>query len=168
MACQRLVEVGARVVSHRQGDARSGIVTFAVPGRDPRAVCGALPGRTMSYSSCRAGRLRISPHAYTNADDIERLTARDRAALTVICTRSECVWDTAVGCGDVDFRQIEETERIMSDHSNVVGSVCSAPVATDAGVARSVADRPQGGLHHRDRVSARWGCCFRASERGIW
>jgi selenocysteine lyase/cysteine desulfurase len=76
-ACERLQEIGAKVVSdrrldHRGGEQRSGIVAFELPDRDAmllkrhcmrqNVVCGV-----------RAGRLRISPHAYNNEEDLDRL-----------------------------------------------------------------------------------------------
>ena len=72
LACQRLEEVGARVVTHREGDHRSGIVVFDVPGRDPAELRRACQAEQVMLS-CRAGRLRISPHAYTNDEDVARL-----------------------------------------------------------------------------------------------
>lgn len=71
LACKRLVESGATVATRREGSHRSGIVAFAYPG-DMSEMRGQLlqDGVVVSY---RQGRLRISPHAYTNEQDIERL-----------------------------------------------------------------------------------------------
>jgi cysteine desulfurase/selenocysteine lyase len=73
-ACRRLAERGYRVISPRDGDQGSGIVSIELPGIDVAAVrrhCVAS-GVALAY---RAGRIRISPHAYNNEDDIERFLA---------------------------------------------------------------------------------------------
>ncbi len=76
-ACARLTEIGAKIVSdrrldHRDGEQRSGIVAFELPGCDPME----LKKHCMTCKvplSCRAGRLRISPHAYNNEADLDKL-----------------------------------------------------------------------------------------------
>ncbi len=72
LASERLQQCGAALSSQREGDHRSGIVSFEMPGRDSLE----LKRRLMSagvVTSARSGKLRISPHAYINAGDIDRL-----------------------------------------------------------------------------------------------
>ena len=73
LACRRLTEAGATILSHRdEPDRSSGIILFDWPGHDPQSIRRHLLDRKILVSA-RAGRLRISPHAYCNEADIERL-----------------------------------------------------------------------------------------------
>ncbi len=72
LACQRLAAAGAVIRSIRETAHKSGIVSFDWPGVDPLVARKRLRERKV-LMSCRGGRLRISPHAYTTDEDIERL-----------------------------------------------------------------------------------------------
>jgi selenocysteine lyase/cysteine desulfurase len=76
-ACERLREIGATIVSdrrpdHRDGEQRSGIVAFEMFGKDAMALKRHAMRREVVFG-VRAGRLRISPHAYNNEEDLDRL-----------------------------------------------------------------------------------------------
>ncbi len=71
-ACAELTKAGARVVSPREGDQRSGIVSFEWPGADVAAVRRHCLARGVALNY-RAGRVRVSAHAYNDASDVQRL-----------------------------------------------------------------------------------------------
>ncbi|MDD4788900.1 MAG: aminotransferase class V-fold PLP-dependent enzyme [Pirellulales bacterium] len=79
LACARLSSIGARIVSDRRPESKSGIVVFEMPGSDPAAIRQECLKRNVVLS-CRGGRLRISLHAYNSADDVDRLVAAVRGA----------------------------------------------------------------------------------------
>ena len=74
LACQRLRQAGAIVGSVREGEHRSGIVSFELPGRDALEVKRRCLAAGVVLSA-RSGKLRISPHAYVDETDIDRLIA---------------------------------------------------------------------------------------------
>ena len=76
-AVQQLCAAGAEIVSVREDPHRSGIVAFRLDGQDHETVRGRClrAGVVLSH---RNGCLRISPHAYVNEDDVDRLVAATR------------------------------------------------------------------------------------------
>lgn len=72
LACERLTAIGATVCSDRDPRHASGIVSFEMPGQSSTQVRQKCLQHSVALGS-RAGRVRISPHAYNDADDIERL-----------------------------------------------------------------------------------------------
>jgi len=71
-ACEELANLGLRVISPRNGDERSGIVSFEYPDADLTALRRHCLQQGVALA-CRAGRVRISPHAYNNHEDVDRL-----------------------------------------------------------------------------------------------
>jgi selenocysteine lyase/cysteine desulfurase len=63
---------GWRIAGSSLPEDRSGIVALECPGVDPSAAARALRARGVAVAS-RRGKLRVSPHVYNNADDIEQL-----------------------------------------------------------------------------------------------
>jgi selenocysteine lyase/cysteine desulfurase len=72
LAARRLHGLGALVIGPTQDAERSGIVAFDLPGRRPNEVRKHCLDRGVALA-CRGGRVRISPHAYNDESDIDRL-----------------------------------------------------------------------------------------------
>jgi selenocysteine lyase/cysteine desulfurase len=71
--CRKMEMTGWRIFSSRRDREWSGIVSLeAPPGRDPVAVVKSLRGHGVVVNH-RAGRLRISPHAYNSVEEIDHL-----------------------------------------------------------------------------------------------
>ncbi|MCC9605224.1 aminotransferase class V-fold PLP-dependent enzyme [Blastopirellula sp. JC732] len=73
-AVERLQSIGASIFSDREGEKRSGIISFDFPGQDPHQLRKRCVDAKVALS-VRSGRLRISPHAYTDQEDVDRLIA---------------------------------------------------------------------------------------------
>ncbi len=79
LICARLPEVGAQVASRRDAAHRSGIVAFDVPGHSHESV-RAHCREAGVVLSCRGAHLRVSPHAYADESDVDRLIEAISAA----------------------------------------------------------------------------------------
>lgn len=73
-ACEALSSAGAELISSRQGDERSGIISFRLPGKLPAAIRAAGQETGVNFS-VRGDAVRVSAHAYNDQSDIERLVA---------------------------------------------------------------------------------------------
>jgi selenocysteine lyase/cysteine desulfurase len=69
--CERAARAGLAVFSSRRPADRSGIVSLTVPG-DPRELVRRCRAAGVVINQ-RAGRLRVSPHAYNTTDELDRL-----------------------------------------------------------------------------------------------
>ncbi len=74
LAARGLKDLGFSVVSSRRRGETSGIVTAVPPGRSAQDLIKPLDQRGIVVAA-RAGRLRIAPHFYNTADEIERCLA---------------------------------------------------------------------------------------------
>jgi selenocysteine lyase/cysteine desulfurase len=70
--CKRAAAAGLEVYSSRRPEDRSGIVSLTVPGAEPRSLVRRCRDAGVVINH-RAGRLRISPHAYNTGEEIDRL-----------------------------------------------------------------------------------------------
>ncbi len=71
--CDRCQQIGLTVYSSRRPEEASGIVSLVVPG-DARAVVRRCRDAGIVVNQ-RAGRLRVSPHAYNSTEELDRLLA---------------------------------------------------------------------------------------------
>lgn len=71
---EELQAFGAAIASDLDPSHRSGILAFTFSETDPLIIKAKLLEQGVILN-CRHGRLRLSPHVYTNREDIEKLTA---------------------------------------------------------------------------------------------
>lgn len=79
-AREELRRIGATIVSSDVERHQSGIVTFALPGKDPKELREQLMAADVVVS-CRGGGVRISAHGYNDEADVGRLLEVVRANL---------------------------------------------------------------------------------------
>jgi cysteine desulfurase / selenocysteine lyase len=71
--CERVQQIGIEVYSSRRPGEKSAIVSLLLPG-DPRTVVRRCRDAGIIVNQ-RAGRLRVSPHAYNTTEELDRLVA---------------------------------------------------------------------------------------------
>ena len=81
LVVEEVTDLGAQVCSPRSDGAGSGIVSFELPGADVKAVRNHCLQHGVALA-CRAGRLRVSAHAYNNRADVDRLIDALRSAMS--------------------------------------------------------------------------------------
>ncbi|MBX9624173.1 MAG: aminotransferase class V-fold PLP-dependent enzyme [Gemmataceae bacterium] len=69
--CERAPAAGLEVFSSRAAGEKSGIVSLLAPGRDAEAVRRACRAAGVAVAA-RAGRVRVSPHAYNTFSELDR------------------------------------------------------------------------------------------------
>jgi selenocysteine lyase/cysteine desulfurase len=69
--CDRVRSAGAEVFSSRTPGEESGIVSLLTPGRDPKELMRRCKDAGVIVN-VRAGRLRVSPHAYNTLEELDR------------------------------------------------------------------------------------------------
>ncbi|HWG46773.1 MAG TPA: aminotransferase class V-fold PLP-dependent enzyme [Gemmataceae bacterium] len=72
--CEQAERIGVSVYSSRRPNEKSGIVSLIVPGGETRAMVRRCRDAGIVINQ-RAGRLRISPHAYNTTEELDRLIA---------------------------------------------------------------------------------------------
>jgi len=77
--CEKAQEAGAEIYSSRQTADRSGIVSFTVPGTEPRKLVETCRAQGIIVNR-RAGRVRVSPHCYNTTEELDRLLEALRGA----------------------------------------------------------------------------------------
>ncbi len=68
---EELEKMGAKILSSRQKDERSGIISFIFEGKNPNELCFQLRQKG-AICSARGRGVRLSPHGYQNEEDVER------------------------------------------------------------------------------------------------
>jgi selenocysteine lyase/cysteine desulfurase len=70
---EKLIDKGYQIVSPREDEAWSGIVSFKSPTHEPKPIQEMLRKERQTEIALREGRLRASPHFYNTEEQIDRL-----------------------------------------------------------------------------------------------
>jgi selenocysteine lyase/cysteine desulfurase len=70
--CERAAKAGWQAFSSREANEKSGIVSLMKEGQSPLPIKKVCEERGIIVN-VRAGRLRVSPHAYNNFEELDRL-----------------------------------------------------------------------------------------------